>query len=374
MKRALPCLVLALTVVAASSSTWGASGTWSALANVHSARDGHTATLLSNGNVVVAGGENNNLVISSTEVFSPTTGSWTVSGNLNVARANAGAILLPSGMVMIAGGCTSNCQAGTTGSAELFNSVNNSWSSTGSMIQSRTYFGMVLLPSGKVLAAGGCTGLNANGCTAVTAKAEVYDPSTGKWSATGSMIAARGALTTTVLPNGMVLAAGGLNAAGTALASAELYNPSTGKWTATGRMNAARDEHTATLLATGNVIVVGGENAAGISTNRTELYNPSTGKWTLTGNVNTGRLEHTATLLMNGNLLIAGGTQVTSTSTKVLASAELYNPSTGKWSTTGSMANARTGHAASIMSSGTVMVISGTGNNNDLLSVESYAP
>ena len=366
--------LLMLTFLAITTFAWGASGTWSSLANVHTARDGHTATLLSNGNAVVAGGENNNSVISSTEVYSPTTSSWTVSGNLNVARANAGAVLLPSGTILIAGGCTSNCQSGTTSSAELFNSLNNAWTSTGSMTQGRTYFGLVLLPSGKVLAAGGCTALSANGCTAVTRKAEIYDPSTGKWTATGSMITARGSLTATVLPNGMVLVAGGLNAAGTALASVELYNPSTGKFAATGKMNVAREEHTATLLATGNVIVVGGENAAGISTNRTEFYNPATGIWTLTGNVSTGRLEHTATLLMNGNLLIAGGTKVTSTTTTILSSAELYNPASGTWSKTGSLANARTGHAATIMSSGMVMVISGSGANNDLTSVESYAP
>lgn len=365
---------LIFTLLALNAFAWGASGTWSTLASVHTARDGHTATLLSNGNVVVAGGENNNNVISSTEVYNPTTSSWTVSGNLNVARANAGAVILPSGSVLVAGGCTSNCQSGTTGSAELFNSVSGTWTSTGSMTQARTYFGLVLMPSGKVLAAGGCTGLSANGCTAVTRKAEVYDPSTGKWTPTGSMVAARGSLTATVLPNGMILVAGGLNAAGTALASAELYNPSTGKWTATGKMNVARDEHTATLLATGNVIVVGGENATGISTNRTELYNPTSGTWTLSGNVSTGRLEHTATLLMNGNLLIAGGTKVTSTTTTILSSAELYNPTTGIWTKTGSMTNARTGHAATIMSSGMIMAISGSGTNNDLTSVESYAP
>ena len=152
---------------------------------------------------------------------------------------------------------------------------------------------MVRLASGQILVAGGCTGLNANGCSGVTNKAEIYNPSTGKWTATGSMIAARGNLTATLLPNGKVLVAGGINGADNPIATAELYNPATGKWTATGNMITARDEHTAALLATGNVLVAGGENLSGVTTTRTELYNPSTGKWTATGNLNTSRLEHT---------------------------------------------------------------------------------
>lgn len=367
-------IVLAAVVLAMSALASAASGTWAVVASVHTPRDGHTATLLPNGNVVVAGGENNNQALASSEVYSYTTGGWTVAGNLNVARSNASALLLPSGMVLVAGGCVSNCLGATTASAELYNSVAGSWSSTGAMATARTYFGMVLLSSGKVLAAGGCTGLNSNGCSGVSAKAEIYDPSTGKWSATGSMIAARGSFSLTVLPSGQVLAAGGINGANNPVGSAELYNPSTGKWTATGKMITARDEHTATLLATGNVIVAGGENAAGGTTNKTELYNPSTGAWTASGNVNVSRLEHTATLLPNGNVLISGGNKVTATGTIVLSSAELYNPSTGLWTKTGSLHSARVGHSATLLVSGTVMDVSGSGANTDLTSCEIYTP
>lgn len=356
------------------ASASAASGTWSAIANLHNARDGHTATLLSNGNLMVAGGENNNSVMASTEVYSPTTTSWTASGNLNVARSNASALLLPSGMVLVSGGCTGSCLSGTTASAELYSSVNGAWSSTGSMVKARTYFGMVLLQSGKVLAAGGCTGLNSNGCSGVTAKAEIYDPSTGKWTATGSMTAARGNFTLTTLPSGKVLAAGGINGANNPIGSAELYDPTTGKWTATGKMITARDEHTAVLLSTGSVLVAGGENAAGVTTSKTELFNPSTGTWSATGNMNTGRLEHSATMLANGNVLVAGGNNVTSNATTVLSSAELYTPSTGKWTKTGSMANARVGHTATLMMSGMVIAASGSNANNDLTAAEAYAP
>lgn len=364
----------AVLVIAMNTVAFGASGTWISAASLHTPRDGHTATLLSNGNVVVAGGENNNGALASTEVYSPTTRSWTASGNLNTARSNASAVLLPNGSVLIAGGCVSNCLGATTATAEVYNSTNGTWSTTGSMAAARVYFSMVLLSSGKVLVAGGCTKLNANGCGGVTAKVEIYDPSTGKWTSTGSMNAARGNLTATPLPNGKVLAAGGINAANNPLGSAELYNPATGKWTLTGTMITARDEHTAILLSTGKVLVAGGENAAGVTTAKTELYNPASGKWAATGNLNTSRLEHTATMLMNGNVLIAGGNNVTANNTIVLSSAELYKPSTGVWSKTGTMNSARVGHTATLLISGQVLAAAGSDANNDLTSAELYTP
>jgi N-acetylneuraminic acid mutarotase len=359
-------------ILAMNISAFAASGTWSPAGSVRTARDGHTGTLLPNGNLVIAGGENNNQALASTEVYSQ--GSWKYSGNLNVARSNASAILLPNGTILVAGGCTGNCLSSATASAEIYNPVSGTWSKTGSMSKTRTYFGMVLLPSGSVMAVGGCTGLNANGCSGVTSSSEIYNPSTGKWSSTGAMNAARGSLTATVLPNGKVLAAGGINGADNPIPSAELYDPATGKWTATGKMNVARDEHTAVLLATGNVLVAGGENLSGVSTVKAELYNPSTGKWTLTGSMHTSRLEHTMTLLMNGNVLVAGGTRQTLSGQSVLASAEIYDPGTGIWSVTGSLQQARTGHTATLLPSGYVIAVSGSGQVDDVASCEMYTP
>lgn len=371
----LSMIVLAtLLVLAMNTAVFAASGTWTFTGNLHSSRDGHTATLLTDGTVVVAGGELNNVALASSEVYSQSTGTWSTVGSLNVARVNASAVLLANGTALVMGGCVGNCQSSTTATAEIYNATSHTWSLTGNMLTKRAYFGADMLPGGKILAVGGCTTFNINGCANVTVKTEIYDPATGKWSATGSMTVARGALTATMLTNGKVLAAGGQNAAGDALASSELYNPATGKWTLTGKMNVARDEHTAVLLANGNVLALGGENINGISTAKTELYNPATGKWTLTGNLNTGRLEHTATLLMNSNVLISGGKKVTLLTETVLASAELYNPATGVWTRTGSLHNARTGHTATLLHSGTVIDASGSGANQDLVSAEVYTP
>jgi len=115
---------------------------------------------------------------------------------------------------------------------------------------------------------------------------------------------------------------------------------------------------TSTLLPTGEVLVTGGENATGFLASA-ELYNPSTGQWMLTGSMTTPRINHKATLLQNGAVLVSGGDN----STGALASAELYNRSTGQWRSTGSMTIPRTLHGATLLNNGEVLV---AGGNNSV--------
>ncbi len=160
----------------------------------------------------------------------------------------------------------------------------------------------------------------------------------GTWTLTGSLNVARWEPAATLLQNGQVLVAGGIYSA-----SAELYTPSTGVWTTTGSMHSNRWLFTATLLSNGQVLVAGGESYVNnqlVLLASAELYNPSTGTWTTTGSMHTAREVHTATLLQNGQVLVAGGGGNTGT----LASAELYNPSTGTWTTTGSLHTGRDSH------------------------------
>jgi len=221
---------------------------------------------------------------------------------------------------------------------------------------------VTLLPNGKVLVAGGINRV-------ALASAELYDSASGTWAATGSLNIARHFHTATLLPNGKVLVAGGADVRGNPLASAELYDPASGAWTTTGSLNTGRFLHTETLLPNGKVLVAGGENSTPPFSTSAELYDPASGTWTTTGSLNTARAYgDTATLLPNGKVLVAGGTNYTG----ALASAELYDPGSGTWAATGSLVTARSSHTATLLPDGNVLVGGGFGSSGRLASAELY--
>ncbi|PYU18576.1 MAG: hypothetical protein DMG30_27290, partial [Acidobacteria bacterium] len=240
-----------------------ASGTWTATASLNTGRDLHTATLLPNGKVLVAGGSNG-AALASAQLYDPASGTWTATGSLNTARYLYTATLLPNGKVLVAGGDDSNFNA--SASAELFDPASGTWAATGSLNTARYRHTATLLPNGKVLVAGGG---DANGSS--IASTELFDPASGTWAATGSLNTGRDSHTATLLPNGKVLVAGGVTNSGTA-ASAELYDPASRTWAATGSLNTARYTHTASLLPNGKVLVAGGYNGDGGALASAELY------------------------------------------------------------------------------------------------------
>jgi hypothetical protein len=226
--------------------------------------------------------------------------------------------LLPNGQVLIVGGYNGSSYLA---SAELYDPASGTWTATGSLNTARRYHTATLLPNGQVLVAGGASG------SGWLASAEVYDPANGTWTATNSLNTARGSHTATLLPDGTVLVVGGWNASSGNLASAELYDPASGTWTTTGPMPIARYFHTVTLLPNGKVLVAGGYGNSG-DLNTAVLYDPASGTWAMTGHLNYyPRDYHTATLLPNGRVLVAGGGNIYGGSLSSVA--ELYDVGLG---------------------------------------------
>lgn len=315
-----------------------AMGKWSATGSMNTARDGHTATLLQNGQVLVAGGFNTASdgsfnYLSSAELYNPATGAWTVTGSMSTAREAHTATLLPNGEVLVAGGeAFINGSPVIFSSAELYNPATGTWAKTSSMSVAREQHTATLLSNGQLLVAGGYhTDPSFNDSLSST---QLYTPATGKWTDTGSLNTARYGHAAVQLITGHVLVLDGVDqsSGGTFnLNSTELYNPASRTWTVNGNtFKSGNSGFSVTLLATGKILLAGGivgvyphERVTGAA----ELYDPSTGTSMSTGGMTIPRHSHSATLLPNGKVLAAGGqTEDSKGKSTVVASAELYTP------------------------------------------------
>ena len=233
------------------------------------------------------------------------------------------------------------------------------WAMTGSMLQARTGHTATLLDNGRVLVVGG-TGVKGS----ALASAELFDPASEKWTVTGTMNTARSGHRAILLRDSSVLVLDDWRG------EAEVYDPGTGSWKRSVPMPVRRMFYTTTLLADGRVLVAGGRDPdSGEPLASTQLFNPVRGTWTVGRPMTVARSGHTAILLEDGRVLVAGGQgravtrsvpgQATFLVEPQLASAELFDPRTGRWHPTGSMAATRAMHAATLLADGSVLVAQG---------------
>ena len=364
----LPVVCVAAALLAAPATGRAAADAWTATGSMGDGRSGETMTVLRDGDVLVAGGSQSG---TSAEIYDPSTGSWTPTGSMTTARTGADAVLLDNGDVLVVGG---SGDTGPIASAEIYDPDTGAWSSAGSMSTGRWLGTATLLPQGDVLVTGGLDSSNAP-----TATADLYDPATATWSATAPMSIPREGATATLLADGDVLVAGGgspVNNTAATTATAELYDPASGTWTATGSMWAARGNATATLLGDGDVLIAGGDGQPnGDQLAGAELYDPITRTWSVTGSLTEPRVTATATLLPDGDVLEAGGALNSATANDNDATAELYDPTIQTWSLTGPMTATRNEAAAAVLDDGQVLVAGGyNSSSQDLSTAELYQP
>jgi len=347
---------------------------------LNSSRYEHSATLLNNGSVLIAGGVScasagSCVYLNSAELYNPGSGTITYTGSLAFARS-APAVLLGNGKVLIAGGysCDTNGNCASLKSTEIYDPSSSSFSSAGNMTSDRYGHTMTLLASGKVLIVGGETCSSSTSCSALNT-ADLYDPVAGTFTATGSLSAARFNASAAVLSSGQVLIAGGFNGS-TYPAIAELYDPVAGSFSTTGSLNKPRANATANWLeSSGNMILVAGGstcNSPGCPTAAAEYY--QNGSFYSLGNMLVPRFNQTATLLTNGQLFLAGGFDSCASSCVSDATSAIYNPQTYSFTTSQALTTGRSGHTATLLTDGSVLLIGGINNGVTLASTDSYQP
>ncbi|CAB4345564.1 unannotated protein [freshwater metagenome] len=359
MRRAVALGVLtAATLALAFTSAAGASEGFTATGSMAGERDQGVAIRLASGKVLVLGGERSLFAGLSfpadAELYDPASGQFAPTGAMSSARwgSPSKAVLLRDGKVLVAGG---DAGLGTlaSGHGDLYDPESGQFTLThGSMITPRRYATATLLPSGKVLFAGGSNASNQK-----LDSAELYDPATGDFTATaGAPTIARWNATAELLADGKVLIAGGRNGSNGWEASAELYDPATDHFTATGSLSHDRDAAMSTALGDGTVLVAGGRGAGGYPADG-EIYDPATGNFAVTANaMTTSRFYGTATRLVNGKVLIAGGRDGSYSS---LASTSIYDPVTRSFADGPMMGITRYAPVAALLESGKVLVAGG---------------
>lgn len=347
-------------------------GVWSPTPNLPQGHVEHTATLLNDGRVLVAGGTDvRGVATAGCELFDPKTNRWVHAASMMSARAAHAATLLADGNVLVTGGQTGRSifPIQVRASAEIYHPKTNSWTSVAPMHAVRRMHSSIRLHDGRVLVVGGTNWAPGSPRAAVQQEqAELYDPGRDRWSLAGAGLPPLVGEAATLMPDGTVLVTGGTTDTALATTGAELFDAATNQWHATTwPMATSRYGHTATLLPGGKVLLVGGYTAqeqpvsGGVIYPVNELLTTSE-MFDLRGNtgVRVGystipRFEHTATLLRNGTVLVVGSAYASD------ADSQIFDPkNTEQWVSTG-MQMDRYLHTATMLADGRVLIVGGYG-------------
>ena len=381
MKRMSSSSLIMVGLLVIGLSTWATpdvsadtSGVWNPTGSMATSRRHFALYPLPDGRILVVGGTDTSgvdgaasIFYETAEIYDPATGTWTATGSLTTGgRALHTATALRDGRVLITGGWNGSA---ALSSAEIYDPAAGTFSATGSMSTARANHRQRILFDGQVLITGGFD----SGGTPI-ASAEIYNPATGTFSATaGPMAEPRYAHSVNTVGDGKVLVAGGFGAGGAELATAELFNPATGTFTAAGSLAHARAHHNSTVLPAGKVLVIGGHGGGGVL-GSTELYDPESNTFTAGPTLNQARQSPSAYLLPNGLVLVSAGNNNISgdwdIQTNFLSSAELYDPATQIFTTTGSKMNATSNGNSILLWTGKFLAMGGGTNAAELYTPE----
>ena len=326
-----------------------------------------TATLMTNGRVLIVGGRTQSFAYAvagapsaQVEIFDPATKRFSAAASLGVARSGHTATLLASGKVLVAGG-----DGGGLGTAEIYDPSSGHWTATSPMNYRRTDHAAALVAGGKVLVTGGSAstyiGISPGGSATAKLPAEIYDPIADLWSTMATPAFDRPVRpTATVLKDGRVLVVGGQymwNSPDEAKENSEIYDPTINTWTATTPevRTGARQFHSATLLPSGQVLIAGGMRdlqATGFAV----VYDPASNSWTQLPNMNGDRCGQGAQLLSSGRVLRVGGGCGWPDQT---GSTEELDPAANRWFIVASLPSLRGSLQLVALSDGQVLGVGG---------------
>lgn len=331
------------------------------------ARTHHTATLLKDGRVLVAGGRaaDGLSTLASVEFYEPKKGTWQLGPPMQVGRSHHAATLLDDGRVLVTGGTTHQAAEGghrfvALASAELFDPVKNAWTRVADMAEARNGHTATLLDDGTVLVVGGAREQRAH-----LASVERFDPKTGAWRAQAPLATPRWLHAAVHLADDSVVVVGGRSNAsqggtgpGVSLDAVERFVPRTSSWESAPAMSEPRQRAGIAVLADGATVVAAGGQTVTSGTNYAETWRPGLPAWVpLENHLSTSLSGHSATRLPSGDLLVVGGEPPNAVDS---ARVQRWVAATKRWCLAGQLAASRKLHSATLLPDGSVLVVGGT--------------